>query len=214
MSAVRKAREYIQSTLPGVDISPLSDLKIIEHIDKTYLGGWTQFRRDETSERPHLTIQSSDWLVEQPESEPTEPTLMQLRAQAQRTLGSRAIRLGVLDEIVAVRIQPDLITVTIKCYEVTESARRWKVTKSGIKLLAWRREEASWSTIEPVICWDEDADSFDLHRYGSIRTPERINDQEDQYENCYRPGTKQSPMRGWAAREGLSHEEVFGKRFK
>lgn len=97
---------------------------------------------------------------------------------------------------------------------IDRRSRRDIITEREITLYKFTRNaEGGWE-------WDFISITESVNevhtRWGTINTLERDRDKRDQFENCYRPGTDRTPLKGWVARLELSwkqaHEnEVFPK---
>jgi len=163
-------------------LANLSDAEIQDFVEELWTGGWEGFARD------------NGYRVN---SEQEENYIVQL-SRLQDLLG-RTFRLGVLDEIVALRVGEDQIKLVTRCYETEEYRSRIRVTAKGTRLYAWERKNGRWKPVEnsPFTSWDANFEPFEVvGQYGKVVTADIAAMIKWQDENCHRPGTPKTPMDG------------------
>jgi len=186
------AREYL-SNLFGVDCSGLSDEKAESGIDSAYPGGWTEWSKGWGEGAVPIETYAPDLkrVVK------SEPTRFQMIQSVQKMTG-QAIRIGLLDEILEIKIRSEVITVGIKIYKVVEQASRWKVTNQGLRQLTWKKVNNFWIRQHDTEVWIPEGmfEPREIHNFGRIQTDDVWHDKREQWHLCYRPGTAKSPMDG------------------
>lgn len=202
----KEARAWVQYQLSGVDISPLSDDAIREYLSQAHPDGWGGFcyalEQREASKKGHFGRDANVG-----RELPDTPLRQWARFAARFNL-----RKGPLDEVMMVREEDHELVLILKVHDTTETARRIKVNRQGIRIMCWKRHEAGyWRRQDNIETWF-DKPTFDAQvLWGRIRDLERVASDEWQLSECYRPGTAKSPMQGALAREGTYHAEFFGK---
>ncbi len=190
MTAIHEgARDYL-TNLYGVDCSSLTDEQAFNAVDAQYPGGWPEFSKGWGTSPVPLGSDFRDTVRR-------EPTRFQ-QMQAVMSMTGQAIRLGLLDEVLEIKIREDEITVSLRIFKVVEQTSRWKVVNEGLKRLRWVRKEQFWIRKHDEEVWIPEGvyEPRYLHNFGAIQTESVWNDKRDQWHLCYRPGTSRSPMDG------------------
>lgn len=196
MSALEDdARSYLSRELGGLDMSAVPFEALKSCIEQSYEGGWIAYEAD------YHRVMS---LTAPPE---VELTPFQKWAKVARMIGGspHQFHLRPHQEVVSVDMTDDEIKAVLKIARTEERSQRDIVTY-GVKLIVWHLTESGWSAPESIDVWTEDAQ--EIVRWGRVRTEDWVASQMDQYETCYRPGTKRSPMQGPAARLEITREEL------
>lgn len=202
----KEARAWVQRQLSGVDISILSDDAIREYLSNAHPDGWGGFcyslEQREHSRAGHFGR------IEHPRDLPDTPLRQWNRFAARFNL-----RKGILDEVMMTRELDTEMVLILKVHETKETGRRVKVLRQGIRIMAWKRADSNdwWHRQDDIESWFDRPGYDDLHLWGRIRDMERVASDEWQLSECYRPGTKSTPMDGAVRRLELSHKDVFGK---
>jgi len=202
-----EARAWVQTLLPGVDISPLTDETIHDYLVTHHPDGWGGFCYAQ-EQREHEKAGHFGREVALNRELPDTP-LRQWARISQRF----HLRKGVLDEVMMMREEPNEIVVVLKVFETLERGRRLKVERQGIRIMCWKRKPDSgyWKRQEDLESWFDQPEFDSLHIWGRIRDMERVASDEWQLSECYRPGTAASPMDGAVRRLEMSHKDMFGK---
>jgi len=206
------AREYL-TRLIGVDMSDLTAEQAEKAIDHYYPGGWPEFAKGWGEGAVPIETYAPDLkrVVK------AEPTRFQMIQSVQKMTG-QAIRVGLLDEILEIKIRPEVITVGIKIFKVVEQASRWKVTNQGLRQLTWKKVNDFWVRQHDTEVWIPEGiyETREIHNFGTIQTDAVWNDKRDQFHLCYRPGTARSPMQGPHARieeHGFQYYDRYEKHY-
>jgi hypothetical protein len=200
-----EARRWMQSVLPGVDISAVSDDAIHEYLCKAHPDGWGGFCYAQEQLEHKL---SGHFGRDLPSRSLPDTPLRQWARVSERF----HLRKGVLDEVMLLREDDHEIVLVMKVHETKETGRRVKVLRQGVKMMCWKRTEAGWwKRQDDIESWFDKPEYDDLHLWGRVRDMERVASDEWQLSECYRPGTKMTPLDGAIRREELSHKDVFGK---
>lgn len=173
----------------GIDASDVPVESVKSFVEHYFAGGWEKFAADNAPAQPR-----------------TNTGQLALKRQLREALdGEIKVRFGDLDEIVSVKVEDDMVQALIRVYEVTEQKIRWKVTRSGLRLMAWRRVAFDyygttmhrWKSLDSITVWD-DSPKFDAvaSQYSKIKTPDEYRDALAWEEMCWRPGTGRTPMDG------------------
>ena len=183
MNAYYEARMMLDREMSAVNWHEFSDQEVRDFVDAMWDGGWDAWVEFSTGRKP-----KDDKL-----------TALQALAHVQDVLGKR-INIGLLDVIEDYLITDEEMVLVIDYYETDEYHNRLRATKHATKMVGWKLKDGVWKQKRTVMSWDEDFESFQVvGQYGRVTTRERYNDQLDQVETCYRPGTNKTPMDGWAA---------------
>lgn len=188
------ARSYLSRTLSGMDVSSVPFEAVVACIESSYEGGWTAYVADYNR-------------VMQVTAKP-EPVLtpFQKWAKLPSIIGGPRMRwiLRPYEEVQSVDIGDDEVKAVLRIARTKERTMRDEVTY-GMRLIVWTLDESGNWKRESIDVWGEDAE--EVVRWGRVRTEDWVESQKDQYETCYRPGTKKSPLQGPAARLGVTREE-------
>jgi hypothetical protein len=166
---------------------------IMACVEKSYEGGWAAFEADY-----HRVMD----ITAKPEPKLTP---FQMWAKLPNIVGGPRDRwmLRPHEEVESVVMTDTEIKAVLTIAKIEERAQRDRVT-FGKRLIVWTRTDDGWHR-ESIDAWGEDA--HEIVRWGRVRTPDYVASQREQYETCYRPGTKKSPLQGPAARLGVTREE-------
>jgi hypothetical protein len=201
-----EARRWMQSVLPGVDISGVSDDAIREYLSNAHPDGWGGFCYVQEQLAHSKSGHFGRDIVR---AEPLPDTPLRQWARVSERF---RLRKGVLDEVMMLREEDHEVVLVLKVHETTERGRRIKVDRQGIRMMCWKRQEAGWwQRQDDVVSWFDKPEFDDLHLWGRIRDMERVASDEWQLTECYRPGTSRTPMDGAIRRDEMSHKDVFGK---
>jgi hypothetical protein len=200
-----EARRWMQSVLPGVDISAVSDEAIHDYLCKAHPDGWGGFcyaiEQREHAKSGHF---GRDIVRD---NLPDTPLRQWARISARFNL-----RKGILDEVMMLREEDHEIVLAMKVHETVETGRRIKITRQGIRIRCWKRtDDGWWREQSPLESWFDRPEYDESHLWGRIRDMERVASDEWQLSECYRPGTAKTPMDGAIRRDEMSHSDVFGK---
>lgn len=113
-------------------------------------------------------------------------------AELKRITG-HTIRLDLFDEVRDIKITDEMVSIGIDTAKYTGSRGRYRITKRGIILHVFRRDESTgvWSRTATVPVWWSTDEAF----VPSVR------DADPEWEQmCYRPGNHRNPQDGPLAR--------------
>ena len=202
----KEARRWMQSVLPGVDISSVTDDAIREYLSEAHPDGWGGFcyalEQREASKSGHFGRDANlgRELADTP-----------LRQWA-RISARFHLRKGVLDEVMMLREEDHEIVLVMKVHETKETGRRVKILRQGLRIRCWKRSDAGWWREQsPITTWFDRPEFDESVLWGRVRDAERVASDEWQLSECYRPGTSKTPMDGAIRRMEASHKDVFGK---
>jgi hypothetical protein len=123
-------------------------------------------------------------------------------------------RLKPHEEVLKAEITDDRCVAVIAVVEVEMHRSFDKITRKGLKLMVWNHVDSPfapgkkvWTKPEILIVWDNDSEGL-VRLWGESNTPERQRARDLQFEECYRPGTEKTPMKGWVARLEVSHKQA------
>lgn len=189
------AQRYISAQLGGHDMSQFDLSTIRPLIDQTFPGGWVAYKAD--YDRFHA--------MQRQVTEAMSP--MKKYAFVTTMTGKR---LTEYDEIVTVDVSDDELTckIVLSCATVERRSRRDIVTARTLRLYVWSRDTTDTGWGKPDTVELDEATLESHYRWGAINTPERHAAIREQFETCYRPGTDKTPLPGWVARLGVSHEQA------
>jgi hypothetical protein len=162
-------------------------------IDKTFEGGWAAYKAD------------FDRFHQQAKAAVEEFSPMKKYAFVQMMTGKR---LTEYDEIINVERAELTVKIVLSKATVERRSRRDIVTSRELQLWVWKRDSTDEGFGKPDMVSFDEALLEQHHRWGAINTPERHAAIREQFETCYRPGTDKTPLPGWIARLGVSHEQA------
>jgi hypothetical protein len=198
----RDARRYLSVAFSGIDASDIPWNAVQHTIEATFPGGWDAYSRDFYATRRRL----------EGTSEALSPVKAKIRVKEFMRLHA-SIHLGPFDEVISADFGTDSVKIVLSIATVKEYHREDRVVSRSLQL---------WDfTIDPNGPWKdswkarmiecEEATHEAHRRFGYINTPERNESRSWQEAECYRPGTKSTPMDGPIRKLEMSHEEVYGK---
>jgi len=117
-----------------------------------------------------------------------------LVALACRQVG-HAIRILPLEKCIGGKVESDQVVLTFSACLIRETARHWHVIKTGVRMLQYSRQADGTWKLSVLVVWDEEAEPYDIQHWGRkpLTRAERIK-QGLWEQDCYRPGSSQSPM--------------------
>lgn len=174
-------------------------------IDQIYPGGWEGLRKD----RDDSLLRMSKVFATNP-----EPSLISEWWRLRRVVNGDQSYFFIRPhtEVEMVEIGELECKALVRVAEVELGERRDKIKRRGMRLMVWKRESTSdyWPRHpNEITAWENDA-PVAYHKWGRIRTPERVASDEEQVATCFRPGTKKAPQDGPAAKLKMSREEFHG----
>lgn len=183
-------RDYLSRLYGGVDMSTLSNEEVVNAIDSQYPGGWSEFAKGWGASPVTQGLDCRETVRR-------EPTRFQMMQSVQKMTG-QAIRLGLLDEVLEIKIREASIIIDLRVFQVVEQSNRWKVINEGLRRLTWHKVNHFWIRKHDEVIWIPEGlyEARYVHNFGSIQTDDVWNDKRDQWHLCYRPGTAKSPMDG------------------
>jgi len=211
VSVYDDARSYLSRTLGGFDMSAFDDATIRRNIEAGFEGGWDAFKAD--YERFHAP--------ERKDRGQAVLTPFQQYVKLRRMVHGqeRDFRLKPHEEVLAVEVTDDVARVMIKVVSLDERSRADVIVATGTKFMTFKKFGDSahmalmgrWKQrpVDVTVYWDDEPTVADQHRWGRLRTPERVESDGWQLGTCYRPGTAKSPMDGYVRRMEVSWEEAF-----
>lgn len=195
------ARRYASRLFGDMDTSDLPFDKVRAMIDFSFVGGWDayvrDFHRSVAAIKGHTEVES--------------PVKRKLRVKG--FLWNHAkLRLGPFDEVIAFEQLPTVTKIVLSIAEVTEYHREDRVKSRTTRVFVFNKtDDGKWKRDEKLNISFTESVQEAHRRFGYVYTPERAADQEWQQSECYRPGTKSSPMDGAIRKLEMSHEDAFGK---
>jgi hypothetical protein len=121
----------------------------------------------------------------------------------------RPVYLRPYEQVVAFKITDEEVNLSIRTYEVTETAREVRFHKSGIRIRTWKTNELGiWKeqfyrnaegNIEAMILWDDDFKPYVECRFGHSLTPDEYMERVEREAMTYRPGTSRFPLSNYHA---------------
>jgi len=180
-----RARTWLVEHSGSSLFAGMTTAELIPWMDTLYPTGWAGF-----SEIWGPTIKKEVDLT------PTQP---QLKSELKRKLGARLGSLPHYSEILQLEIQENSVKLQVAHYSVTELLTRTKYKSRTIELLSFVRKNqgSNWHCEFSEEVLDRNFVSYDtVNNRDSVMTEERLADKNWQEDNCYRPGTSQSPQDG------------------
>jgi hypothetical protein len=203
------ARQYLSLNFGGADMSDVSDEAVVNAVEHTFAGGWNAYRAA---------------FARSQRAEATSSHLSPIGkwSKLRRIVGGTAqtFHLRPYDEVESVWIDEEECKAVIKTGRARYHHRRDVVTHTGYRLMVWKLEEYGHPSILNGLPFTkrwmlsiievETADHQEFAKFGKIWDQARAEDDAWQAAECYRPGTKSTPMDGPIRALELSHKDVFG----
>jgi len=194
----RDARRYLEVTFSGIDASDIPFETVQSTVDATFPGGWSRYASEFFAHQSRI----------KGASEAMSPVKAKIRVKEFMRLHA-SIHLGPFDEVISADFQSDRVKVVLSIATVKEYHREDRVVSRSLQLWDFTRTpEGAWKDIMVEV---EESTHEAHRRFGYVNTPERHASREWQESECYRPGTKSTPMDGPIRKLEMSHEEVYGK---
>lgn len=122
-----------------------------------------------------------------------------------RSLTGIKIRLRPHEEIHTHQASDLQIMVSVRTFEVQETARETRFKKAGWKLYTLTRgstDHMRWRLSDVTTIWDSSFEPYVLRHYGRTDTPQEARERREWADLCYRPGTDRFPLENLAVTEG------------